>query len=347
MAEEQQPIDDALIGNYLSGEATPAEAERVRRWLANADQSNRNDFAQTEQVWNLAGQLSPSASAKTDAAWQKVRAQLHHHNEAVATVVKPLPVEPTRPLPARSGWQIYGRVAAIAIVTVFSGLAIWQLQRPANSEAAAPVAVATTIAKRSLTLPDGSVVLLNRNSRLTYPATFADSGRVVSLVGEAFFDVTPNPLQPFYIRAGGATVRVLGTSFSVRAVGDSVRVAVRTGRVQLAARRQAIVLTPNQQATYLAPADTIRRALRPMANALAFQTGKLTFTNESLVDVARTLHELYGTTIQLTPSIRNCRLTASFTNESLDEVLTVIAESLTLAIRRDEGHITLDGAGCQ
>ena len=347
MAEEQnQPVDDALIGRYLSGEANPAEAERVRQWLVDADPADRQRAGQMAKIWHLSGQLNDATPVNTDAAWAKVRAQMQPADTTVSGETSSRSVG--RPLTVTPGWssrKLYGRVAAVMLLAGFTGLAVWQLRR-GNAPAATPVTVATLTAKRTLTLPDGSRVTLNRNSRLTYPATFADSSRVVSLTGEAFFDVVPDSAHPFRIGAGQTTVRVLGTSFGVRAVGDSVRVTVQTGRVRFSAPRQTVVLTLNQQATYHTSADTLRRVLRPTPNALAFQTGRLVFDNEPLAGVIQTLREVYGADIRLAPTLRTCRYTARFDKESLDAVLSVLAETFSVNIRRDTGQILLDGTAC-
>ncbi|MGF7214874.1 ferric-dicitrate binding protein FerR (iron transport regulator) [Spirosoma lacussanchae] len=338
--EPQSPIDDALLGKFLAGEASAAEAERIRRWLT--DPANQREYDRFARIWHTAGQLTQTETVNTEAAWQQVRSRMHQPSPAVTkTVVRPLPV---RPAP----WRSYGRIAAMLALAVLAGVSVWRYTRSSTADQpAALLSVATTSTARQFTLPDGSTVWLNRNSRLTYPATFTDSSRTISLTGEAFFDVTHDPAHPFRVRAGKAVVRVLGTSFNVRSRGDSVQVAVRTGRVQLSAPRQAIVLTPNQQATYQRTADTIRRPVALDANQLAYQTGRLSFVNTSLAEVVRTLHDVYGTDIRLdTPALSNCRLTADFNRESADAVLAVVAETLSLTVRRDGNTRVLTGAGC-
>ncbi|WP_077919033.1 FecR family protein [Spirosoma sp. 209] len=340
--EPQSPIDDALLGKFLAGEASAAEAERVRRWLTNP--ANQREYDRFVRIWTAAAQLTQPEPVNTEAAWQRVRTHMHQPASPVAqTARRPLP-QPVR----QTSWRSYGRVAAMLALAVLAGVSVWRYTRPNPADQpAALLSVATTSAARQFTLPDGSTVWLNRNSRLTYPATFADSSRTISLTGEAFFDVTHDPAHPFRVRAGNAVVRVLGTSFNVRSLGDSVQVAVRTGRVQLSAPRQAIVLTPNQQATYQRAADTIRRPVPLDANRLAYQTGRLSFVNTSLAEVVRLLHDVYGTDIRLdTPALNNCRLTADFNRESADAVLAVVAETLSLTVRRDGDARVLSGAGC-
>ena len=342
--EPQSPIDDALLSKFLSGEASATEADQVRRWLT--DPTNQREFTRFERLWNAAGAINRPDMVNTEAAWQRVRTQMHRPTQSTTETI----VRPVFGSPKRSNWFVYGRIAAVLALAVLTGMSVWQLTRPCESQQVVRFQYrTTTTGTQRLTLPDGSRVLLNRNSRLTYPAHFADSSRDVVLTGEAFFEVVPNPTHPFQVRAGHTVVRVLGTSFNVRAVGDSVRVAVRTGRVQLSAPRQAVVLTPNQQATYFAPADTIRRTMRLDMNRLAYQTGRLSFANASLAEVVQTLREVYNIDIRLNnPALGQCRLTADFGDEPVNAVLAVVAETLSLSVRRDgDARVrVLTGTGC-
>lgn len=343
--EPKRPIDDVLLGKYLAGETSQAEAERVRRWLANP--ANQREFDRFARIWHTAADLHRPETVNTEAAWQQLKTQLHRSTPAT-------PSDTTRQspgnVPAKGfNWRFYGRIAAMLTLAVLAGISVWRLTHSADS----PVAVARRSASstntiRQLTLPDGSQVLLNRHSRLTYPAAFTDSTRDVALTGEAFFEVAHDRLHPFRVRAGGAVVRVLGTSFNVRTVGDSVQVAVRTGKVKLTAPHQAVVLMPNQQATYLAAADTIRRPVPLNINRLAYQTGQLSFTNTSLAEVVRTLRDAYDTDIRLaTPALGRCRLTADFGRESIDDILAVVVETLSLTVQRQGETRILTGAGCE
>ena len=85
------------------------------------------------------------------------------------------------------------------------------------------------------TLPDGSVVALNSNSKLVFPKQFNGDTREVTIEGEAFFDVKPNPEKPFIINAGKAQIKVVGTSFNVSAYPETetLEVVVKTGKVQV------------------------------------------------------------------------------------------------------------------
>ena len=71
--------------------------------------------------------------------------------------------------------------------------------------------------KSHFTLDDGTKIILNRNSRFTYSDAYGTDQRKVNLEGEAYFEVAKNPERPFIVDMGNASIRVLGTTFSVKA----------------------------------------------------------------------------------------------------------------------------------
>lgn len=329
-------MTDELLGKYIAGETTPDERAAVRQWLAD-DPDHLVELARFERIWQAAGNRSEPENRQmfdTDAAWNRVRGQMH--------VAKPVRQTPR--------WITWAQVAAtILLVGPLSLLTYRSFQTPDSIDQTATfLTQSITNVTRSLTLPDGSMVSLNRNSSIRYSNTFSGETREVTLIGEAFFDVKPNAKQPFIIHAQGTDVRVVGTSFGVRAYDRMVRVSVKTGRVIVRKKQQEIALIPGQQATVDALTDTLRQLPRFDANTLAYSTNQLNFTNQSLVSVVATLSDYYQTDINLSASrLQGCRLTARFENESVETVLSVVAETLQLSVKRTETGFVLSGEGCQ
>ena len=360
----ENPINDALLAKYLAGETDALESEQVRRWLAGGDFA-RQEFSRFERIWHTVGTLDRPAPetevpVDTDAAWQKMKSRMKSPPTSstpemfIATLRTPEPTVPparpeavVRPLPAaprRNAWT-YWSAAAVVLLALGFGWFFWREQA---SQPVPQLAVTTADGKIEKILPDGSRVYLNRNSRLSYPETFASDSREVTLTGEAFFDVRPDAARPFRIRAGQTTVQVLGTSFSIRAYDANVRVAVRTGKVLVKAKQKEVTLVKNEQAAFDADRDTLLKSTSDVANAFVFKTGVLSFSNDRLADVVQTLNETYQADIQLSSArLANCRLTARFENEKLDHVLAVAAESLRLRIRRNGSRTYLEGSGCE
>src|SRR5699024_9334903 len=107
----------------------------------------------------------------------------------------------------------------------------------------------SNLEQRIITLPDGSVVRLNRNSRISFRENFAGSVRKIHLSGEAFFQVKHNAQKPFIIYSGNAVIKDIGTSFNVDEENGKVVVAVREGIVAVKKQEKTgkqVVLHKNQ-----------------------------------------------------------------------------------------------------
>ena len=83
----------------------------------------------------------------------------------------------------------------------------------------------------SITLPDNSIVQLNVESSVSYPSSFNNESRMVSLVGEAYFEVKKGTL-PFVVHYDHVGVQVVGTKFNIYAREQNVKVSVNEGVVR-------------------------------------------------------------------------------------------------------------------
>ena len=161
----------------------------------------------------------------------------------------------TRLVPLRGGkWRTWV-AAATAAALLAGGWWFWKgKSRPiplAGGIVKGSVAPETG-GKQFIHLPDGSTVLLNEGSRLSYPDNFSGSKREVELTGEAYFDIREEKGRPFVVRAGNVTTTVLGTSFNIMAYPGkkAVTVTVITGKVRVGDDKEKYhILTPNQQIT--------------------------------------------------------------------------------------------------
>lgn len=97
-------------------------------------------------------------------------------------------------------------------------------------------------------LPDGSRVRLNAESSIRFPVEFSTTERIVTLQGEAFFEVTPNKAVPFYVNAGNAEIRALGTSFNVNAYSENTVATLLSGSLEVRNNGDIVRLKPGQEA---------------------------------------------------------------------------------------------------
>ena len=272
-----------------------------------------------------------------------------------------------RPRISLAGWA---KVAA-AVLLVVSSFVLLKHASP-QTDSPLPVAEETaTIIQSGSTpvpvyLPDGSVVVLQPESKLVYGPEYGDSLRVVRLTGEAFFEVVRNVEKPFLVYTGTLLTKVLGTSFSVSAFEnrkDAV-VTVKTGRVAVSPLKkdtkrkstiaeEGMILSANQEMIYRAEeARLIRRLvedpelLEPTLKNGA--TTKFTFRNTPVKEVFRSLSEAYGVDIIYDEAdLVNCYLTAVLEEEPLFEKLDLICRTIGGKHEQADGVVIVSSAGCQ
>jgi len=202
---------------------------------------------------------------------------------------------------------------------------------------------------RTITMGDGTVIRMNSNSKLVVSPGFMKGTREITLVGEAYFDVEHNPDRPFIIYANQSTVEVLGTAFNLRSVENqkNVQVAVLEGRVAFRGAKigadsgeLSVILSKNQYG-YL---DLENRSMKvddkAVKNYLAWKSRRFNFEELSLENVCIQLNRMYGTKCSFEDSeIRSLKLTANFTNESLEKSLNVIGMTLGVEYELRNDHV--------
>ncbi len=156
-----------------------------------------------------------------------------------------------------------------------------------------------------VTLPDGTQVLLNSGSVISYNRFFKIFGRHAVLNGEAYFNVTHDPAHPFTVSANGADVEVLGTQFNVRSWKKDARgteVTLIKGSVRFSADSHPdhfIMLTPGEKSDLKSPNSLPTTPVQAdKASVLAWKEHNLAFTSETLDHIFQTLELRFGKKIQ-------------------------------------------------
>jgi len=154
-----------------------------------------------------------------------------------------------------------------------------------------------------LVLADGSAVWLNASSSITYPTGFRGPERLVSITGEAYFEVAHDPAHPFIVEQGDLKVRVLGTHFNIRAYGDAGRrqVTLLEGavRVQRGAAQES--LRPGQQAELTAARLTVQSA--DTEAVMAWKNGQFTYDGVDLQTIMQEISRYYDVDIRFRDEI--------------------------------------------
>jgi len=325
------PEDRSLVDRYLAGECAPEERARAERLLRDVPGPGLAARA-------LAAADPPYTADDLRASWSGVQRRLAADNDPRVA----------RPAFGASRWWLRGAGAAAALLL---GAGVWRMAaRPDHRAVAAPARVYRTANAQTatVTLPDGTRATLGPATTLTLAADFGAASRAVTVVGETRFVARADARAPFVVRAGAATARVLGTTFTVRRyAGDAgTRVAVRDGRVLLGAARAnggAVVL--GAAAVGLAPDSGRVVTLPARADEYTdWSESTLRFRDTPLRDVLGDLGRAYDAEIvntDTTLAAQVVTLTVSTARESLPQVLDGLMLSLGAHYTRAGHTITI------
>ena len=331
-----------LIGRKLAGEAKTNELTAIDQWLKESEE-NALLYEQLKEQW-LAYRENPPPSSSKEVFHRLIYRITEEENQSA------------RKLPFFNLVQSWSRIAAtVTVIAILSGLAYFIVNNKILTsgtgivEQVNPKGVQTKIQ-----LSDGSVVWLNADSKLVYPKTFEGNTREIHLTGEAFFEVARLPEKPFIIHLPqGPQVKVLGTSFNVKAFqeDDVVETSVITGKVAfiqtVEQKNTTVLIDPNHKATYSKSTGQIVKKQVDSHEDMAWTQGKLVFRATPLEEIARTLERTYGITVDFShEDLKNCRLTATFQEKNIDDVARLLAIAQEIDYVLVDGHLTLQGEGC-
>ncbi len=185
--------------------------------------------------------------------------------------------------------------------------------------------------RSTVTLPDGSTVLLNADSKITFAEAFSDSLREVHLQGEAYFEVSKDTARPFIVRTFGMHTRVLGTSFNVNAYDDkqTVEVSLLEGKVEVALNNngaQKLRLVPGEKATYHGGVQKIKKGTYDYHRDVSWKDGEIYFENASFREVSDRLEKWYDVEFMMTEGLFEAwHYNGAFKNSSIDKVMERLA----------------------
>jgi transmembrane sensor len=329
------PEDWDRIARYLAGEAEPREKESTRRWL----EADAERLAMVNALQAALVNVSREDSRKpdVDSALRKVKSAFDR-TKSVPFSAGTGRVDP--------GWRLSPYLKAAAVLLVLAGGAFFWRDISGSAVGSVPRTFATTVGeRRQFRLADGTGVVLGPESRLIVDPNSSD--RSVSLRGAGYFAVAHDASHPFTVKVGTVKIQDVGTAFSIQTdESGGIRVAVASGSVALgpreSGRASAEVLRARDRATVSSSGMVGIERAAVSDDDLAWVQGRLVFRDAPVIQVGAELSRWYGVRLMLADStLSNLHLTASFSGESVDRVLNVIALSLGARIEREGNVATL------
>lgn len=332
--------------------------DMFRRWVFQPDEENMTYWhtfmlkhpekqAVVDEAASLLLHLNARYDDLTDASQQRIRQVLERafdEHQTKATVIRPI-----------SGWQRFignrpnfiGQLAAsLTGLLLIAGGVIYYQFLPKQKQ------IHTAFGEnRSVTLPDGSTVLLNGNSTLTYTDRWTNEGaREVWLDGEGFFKVTKKKnlgnRVKFITHTPSLDITVLGTQFNVNTRRGNTAVTLVEGQVQLSKPDEktgrVIEMKPGQFAVAHASIEKVDvRDEKPQVHT-SWVNHQFVCDNTSLSDIAEQLRDTYGLEIVFENSdLANRRFTGNLSNQSVETLLTTLSLTFDLTAQRNGNRISL------
>lgn len=318
-----------LISKYLSGNTSTTEVEELENWVL-ADPLNKQQFMQMKQTWMLSGMGIEQQKVDVESLWSQTAEKLFP-----TTKVIQMGEERSR---NRQRW-----LSIAAAVAVLAAISLWVFS-PGNDEA---FIAETSTEAQEFKLEDGSKVILNQASSLSFVADKKEVQRNVELAGDAFFDVAEDANRPFVIQTENIQIEVLGTSFYVDARKDQqeIQVIVESGTVAVRANGQETILNANEQAIFTKSTAQLNKQQNQDANFRHLKTQALVFDNTPLEEVVFALNRKFGSEVYLAnEALKACPLDGKYEQKSLASVLTIIEATLTgLEIEKEDQGYAIKG----
>ncbi|QEC52764.1 FecR family protein [Anseongella ginsenosidimutans] len=313
---------------------TPGASEFWSDWLA----ANPGMTARVEEARELVLCLDFKAGEPSETEIREVKDAL------TKKFRKPEPGAETASAAARSRrFSFSYPVAAALVFLLLAPLAVHFLR-------SSKLNISTTFGEtRNITLPDGSRVSLNANSRISYARDWeGEDGREIWLEGEAFFDIAEKPqgMKPeFYVHAGELTIKVLGTAFNVYRRAGKTSVVLQEGSVELSSASQPasagkLLMKPGEKVDFEKGNYKIEKvAVEPF---LSWKDHRMVFENTELSGIARMLEDNYGyQVIFKDPALEKLRFTGSYSTERIDVFLKALSEAFNIRVSLKDKTITI------
>ncbi len=318
-------IDDDLLVKYLLAETNNTESLRAENWI-NAGDRNKKYFEDLKRIWEESKKIAAVSSVNEQDQWNKFTRRI---------------ASPKLPVHFLQPYKKLLRIAAILFIsagTAWLGYMIIQ-KPPATNDL---VVFSTNAESKTDTLPDKSVITLNKNAEISYSTAFAGNERRVLLKGEAFFNVTPDKKKPFIITVNEITVKVVGTSFNIKTTGGKTEVVVETGIVQVIRKNNVIELKPSEKITVAANDPVLKKEINTDKLYKYYRSKEFECNNTPLWKVVAALNEAYDANIIIeNKNLAPQPLTTTFSNESLDNILNIIRQTFNISVVKKDGKIIL------
>lgn len=326
-------IDDYSVEDFLLD-------DKFIKWVHGGDEKIR-------QEWETLMEQSPESLVKAREArtillsldFETKKMSTERKKEISEKIQKKLQVDDSKQVfvqKFRDNWLRYA--AVVALLIGFSFVIKLSMDEKSFDEQVVQTIIKENAPgqKSTITLPDGTTVKLNSESKLVYGSNFDEHKREVQLIGEAFFMVVKKPESPFIVRTGDIKATVLGTSFNVKNYDEDahIEVALATGSLQVEENNpgnsdEKIVLAPSEMTNYVKSTRKWNKLKYDAEEIFAWKNNTIFFKQADMKEIELELERWFGVDIHILNQPGSpVKLSTKFTNQSLENILETLGFTL-------------------
>ncbi len=317
---------DILLAKYFSGEASAKELSMLEDWLAESDE-NQAYLDQMTFAYEKSAQVTPPRKVDTTKASGIFE---QHMQQSDANKTK----TPIREIKIRR----YIQVAAVAVILI--AVSVFFLLQ--NKEDNSSIYIASTENILEHVMPDSSIVLLGKNSSISYNQDYGIESKLVTLTGKASFDISDKSNEKLIVSVGKTFIKDIGTVFTVDGYADNdyISVSVERGIILFyTAENSGLNLYEGETGYY----NNVTRQFSKQVEGKMVEYDQIVFDATPLYKVVERLSQQFDIAIMLAnDSLSNKQITVSFSqDEGVNHILQIVAETLRLNLQYENGVFIL------
>ena len=299
-----------LAEKYFAGDITKAEISELAGWIRNNVQLSdwwEEEFEKSDT------DISP---VLRDKMFERIKAEVLNEQPAVERT------------PGKTLVPAWARWAAMICIPICIAFFTYNILSISDTDTRSPFIVkADKGDKATVVLPDGTDVILNSASQLSYLRDFGKNERRVQLDGEGYFQVAQDTRRTFIVQVGELEVKVLGTVFNVCAYNNEqdVTVVLLEGKVSVQTPSSSLIMKPGEKMNYNKSTHKLTTEKVYPEDYVTWTKGSLYFQNESLDNIMKALSRAYDVTIRIdSPRIAEERFTGTIPGGGIQNALNII-----------------------
>lgn len=308
-------MDDSIILKYFEGSLDEKEIAKLRSWVQERE-ANLDYFLSLKEAYLSMTSKADRKNADTDAEWERFLKKSGSLTKAVTL---------------HRMWHV-AAIAAAACCIFFIGRSVG-LNKIDPVAFDGTTAIQTGTGEQSrMTLPDGTTVMLNDCSKLTYNPLEWKETRTVKLEGQASFDVVHMENLPFKVESPLYYVSVIGTAFDISCYQEDMfsSVSLKHGKVEIEfpSNSNTAFLNPGETMTYDVATNEYTINNLPDKVTYSWEDKIIIFSGNSLLEKSGELNRRYGYTFEISEKCNNFTYNGEFKEENVHEFMRII-ETIT------------------